>query len=148
VDVTALRESGIRLSPTPKQCRKKCVEKTREHSFNRVGNAPRMGIYPAGSCSRGLLGTHLYLTRSKVTLTRSVSEGRKSQSLVDASGYDPGLTKLSFSTVRSLEKAMPNACDITIRIATFIPQSGKFHSLSTIHNSIRCGILASGPPAQ
>ena len=35
--------------------------------------------------------------RSKVKLTRSVSEGRKSQSLADASGYDPVLTKMSIS---------------------------------------------------
>gem|GEM_PF-6829788 len=40
--------------------------------------------------------------RSKVTLTRSVSEGRKSQSLADAPGYDPVLTKVSFSSARSI----------------------------------------------
>ncbi len=44
----------------------------------------------------------LYLTRSNVTLARSVSEGSKSQSLADASGYDPVLTKVSFSAARSI----------------------------------------------
>ena len=29
------------------------------YSFNRVGNAPRVGIQPAGHCSRGPLGTRL-----------------------------------------------------------------------------------------
>ncbi len=28
-------------------------------SFNRVGNAPRSAIYPAGRCERGPLGTRL-----------------------------------------------------------------------------------------
>jgi len=44
----------------------------------------------------------LYLTRSKVTLTRSVSEGSKSQSFADAAGYDPVLTPASFSAARSI----------------------------------------------
>ena len=40
--------------------------------------------------------------RSKVTLIRSVSEGSKSQSLADASGYDPVPSRVSFSVARSI----------------------------------------------
>ena len=39
---------------------------------------------------------NLYFTRSKVILTRSVSEGCKSQSLADASGYNPARTGVIF----------------------------------------------------
>ena len=40
----------------------RCIYRARlkmAHSFNRVGNAPRVGIHPAGRCSRGPLGTRL-----------------------------------------------------------------------------------------
>jgi len=40
------------------------------HSFNRVGNAPRLGIQPEGRCERGPLGTRL--NKSKRTHLCSV----------------------------------------------------------------------------
>ena len=53
--------------------------------FNRVGNAPRVRIYPLGRCQRGPLGTRLHEPMPTVCLiafkNRQVAEERQTGSL-------------------------------------------------------------------
>gem|GEM_PF-4543224 len=65
-------------------------------------NSPVSPVTDVRDCSSGQ-DRSIYFPQSKMTLTRSVSEGFKSQSLADASGYDQVLSKGSFLTTRSIK---------------------------------------------